>query len=210
MVYNNVMASQFNGDTIRSLLEAKHNVYNEAEPFLLHRQVLSIDTATEEELMLIGKFLSIPRPYADVEGETIYCDVPFYRLYLKNVMLLRTTKSIADFQQMLEQFMPDGLFFIEIQSDGDIDLVIDSRYEDYVPFFKIAADAIYNTLPRINDITHWDFSKFVINHVFFTRLARLVDPSWFFSVNDHVGVIDCPTEKVSVTSHTLNLTIVED
>ena len=33
MVYNNVMASQFNGDTIRSLLEAKHNVYNEAEPF---------------------------------------------------------------------------------------------------------------------------------------------------------------------------------
>lgn len=210
MQYQNEMARQFNGPIVHSMLEARHNTYNEAEQFIAHRQVLSIDNATEEELMLIGKFLSISRPYAEVEGEIVYCDVPFYRLFLKNVMLLRTTKSIADFQQMLEQFMPDGLFFIEILEDGDLKITIDIQYSEYIPFFKIAADTIFNTLPRINDIEEWDFDKFVINHTFYARLARLVDPSWYFSVEDHTGIISCPPEKVSVSNHILNLTITED
>ena len=210
MQYKNEMAAQFNGPIIHSMLEVRHNIYNEAEEFIDHRQHLSIDNATEEELTLIGKFLAIPRPYADVEGTIVYCDVPFYRLFLKNIMLLRTTKSIADFQQMLEQFMPDGLFFLEILENGDIDITIDIQYEDYIPFFKIAADTVYNTLPRINEINQWDFSKFVIDHAFFVRLARLVDPSWFFSVENNVGIISCPPEKVSISGNTLNLTITED
>lgn len=210
MQYQNLMARQLNGPTIHSLLEARHNIYNEAETFIAHRQQLSIDNATEEELELIGKFLAIPRPYAEIEGEVVYCDIPFYRLFLKNVMLLRTTKSIADFQQMLEQFMPEGLFFIEILENGDIKITIDVQYEEYIPFFKIAADTVFNTLPRINEIDPWDFGKFVINHTFYVRLARIVDPSWYFSVEGTVGVISCPPEKVSVTNHILNLTITED
>ena len=210
MQYQNEMARQFNGPIIHSMLETRHNIYNKAEEFITHRQNLSIDNATEEELTLIGKFLAIPRPYAEVEGSIIYCSVPFYRLFLKNVMLLRTTKSILDFQQMLAQFMPDGLFFIEILQDGDLKITIDIQYEEYIPFFKIAADTVFNTLPRINEIVDWDFGKFVIDHVFYVRLARLVDPSWFFSVEDHVGIISCPSEKMSITNHTLNLTITEE
>ena len=210
MQYQNEMARQFNGPIIQSLLETRHNIYNEAEEFIFHRQQLSIDNATEEELTLIGKFLSIPRPYADIEGEIVYCDVPFYRLFLKNVMLLRTTRSIADIQQMLDQFMPEGLFFIEILSNGDLKITIDTQYSDYIPFFKIAADTVFNTLPRINDIEEWDFTKFVINHTFYVRLARLVDPSWYFSVEDHTGVISCLPEKANVVNHIFHLTITED
>lgn len=207
MTYNNEMARQFNGPIIASMLTARHEIYDEAEQWLDHRQHLSIDNATEEELEQIGKFLSIPRPYSMVEGVVEQCSVEFYRLFLKNVMLLRTTRSILDFRQMLEQFMPDGLFFIEIKQDGDIKLTIDVQYKDYEPFFQIAADTIFNTLPRINPIEDWDFTVFLINHVFFVRLARLVDPTWYFSVENHVGVISCPAEKVSYTGHTINMTI---
>lgn len=210
MQYQNEMARQFNGPIIHSMLVTRHNIYNEAEEFILHRQHLSIDNATEEELMLIGKFLAIPRPYAEIEGEIVYCDVQFYRLFLKNIMLLRTTKSIVDFQQMLEQFMLNGLFLIAFASNGDINITIDIEYKNYIPFFKIAADTVFNTLPKINQITDWDFSKFVIDHVFYAKLARLVDPSWYFSVEDNAGIISCPNEKVSITGHTLNLTIVEE
>ena len=210
MQYQNEMARQFNGPIIHSMLATRHNVYNEAEEFIFHRQHISIDNATEEELILIGKFLAIPRPYAEVEGEIIYCDIPFYRLFLKNVMLLRTTKSISDIQQMIEQFIPDGLFFIEILTNGDIRITIDVQYKEYIPFFKIAVDSVFNTLPKINNIVEWDFTKFVIDHTFYARLARLVDPSWYFSVEEHTGVISCPPEKVSISNHILNLTIMED
>lgn len=207
MTYNNMMARQFNGPVILSMLTARHNTYNEAEEFIQHRQHLSIDNATEEELEMIGKFLSIPRPYAMVEGVVEQCSTEFYRLFLKNVMLLRTTRSILDFRQMLEQFMPDGLFFIEIKQNGDIKLTIDVQYKDYEPFFQIAADTIFNTLPRITPIEDWDFAVFLINHVFFVRLARIVDPTWFFSLENHVGIISCPADKVSFTGHTMNMTI---
>jgi hypothetical protein len=210
MQYQNEMAKQFNGPVIHSMLESRHNIYNEAELFILHRQHLSIDNATEEELMLIGKFLAIPRPYAEIEGEIVYCDIPFYRLFLKNLMLLRTTKSIADFQQMLEQFMPEGLFFIEIQSNGDIKLTIDEQYRAYEPFFQIAADAVYNSLPRLYPIVTWDFSDFVIDHVLYIRLVRIYDSSWYFSVEDNVGYIQFLPEKGYVSNHTFYLTIEED
>ena len=179
-MYNNMMARQFNGPIILSMLTARHNIYNEAEEFLQHRQHLSIDNATEEELALIGKFLAIPRPFAEIEGEIVYCDVDFYRLFIKNVMLLRTTKSLLNFQQMIKQFIPSGLFFIEIQPNGDIKVTIDEHYEAYEPFFQIAADTVFNSLPRIYPILSWDFSKIVYQHALMVRLARYIDPSWYF------------------------------
>ena len=210
MQYENEMARQFNGPVIHSMLEARHLTYNEAEQFIAHRQHLSIDNATEEELMLIGKFLSIPRPFAEIEGEIVYCDIPFYRLFLKNLMLLRTTKSLFDFQQMLEQFMPEGLFFIEIQPSGDIKLTIDEQYTEYEPFFQIAADAVYNSLPRLYPIITWNFSDFVIEHVLYTRLVRIYDGSWYFSVSNNIGYVQFPEEKGYVDNHIFHLTIEEE
>ena len=208
MEYISPMARQLNGPIIDSMLRTRHTIFNEAEEFILHRQHFSIDNATEEELMLIGKFLSIPRPYAEIEGEVIYCDVPFYRLFLKNVMLLKTTKSIADFQQMISQFIPDGMFFLEIKENGDIDLTIDQSYAEYEPFFNIAADLVYDALPRINSIADWDFSKFIHEHILYVRLLRILDGTWFLSIDPHIGHISCPSEKVSIENHVLNMTVV--
>lgn len=208
MEYLSPMARQLNGPIIDSLLRTRHGVFNDAEEFILHRQHLSLDNATEEELTMIGKFLGIPRPYAEVEGEIIYCDVPFYRLFLKNVMLLKTTKSIADFQQMISQFIPNGLFFLEIKENGDIDLTIDQAYAEYEPFFNIAANLVYDALPRINSIADWDFSKFIHEHILYVRLLRILDGSWFLSVEPHIGYISYPTEKGYVEDHVFHMTVV--
>lgn len=207
MIYNNMMARQFNGPVILSMLTARHDTYNEAEEFIQHRQHLSIDNATEEELALIGKFLAIPRPFADIDGEVVYCDTDFYRLFIKNVMLLRTTKSLLNFQQMMKQFIPSGLFFIEIQPSGDLKVTIDENYVAYEPFFQIAADTVFNSLPRIYPIMSWDFSKIIYHHALMVRLARYIDPSWDFSIHDHIGAISCEPEKGYIQDHIFYMTI---
>ena len=203
MMYNNVMARQFNGPIILSMLTARHNTYNEAEEFLQHRQHISIDNATEEELALIGKFLAIPRPFAEIEGEIVYCDVDFYRLFIKNVMLLRTTKSLLNFQQMIKQFIPSGLFFIEIQPNGDIKVTIDEHYKAYEPFFQIAADTVFNSLPRIYPILSWDFSKIIYQHALMVRLARYIDPSWYFRYEYVPAYEDCSQGTGNNTAYTM-------
>lgn len=180
MEYVNEMAKQFNGSVIHSLLQTRHNIYNLSENFILHRQNLSIDNATEEELLLIGKFLGVSRPYKVENGETVKCSTDFYRLYIKNVMMCKYTHSVIDFKQMIEQFMPNGYFLIEFLDypKGDIELTVDEQYSDYIPFFQQAVDLIFTSLPRVWLTPPWAFRQIVRNHKFYSHIASLINNNW--------------------------------
>jgi hypothetical protein len=205
-MFNSPMAKQFNGPVINSLLEARHNIYQEDEEFLTHRSSISLATATEEELTLIGKFLSITRPYVYVNGTVEYCSVEFYRMYIENVMFLRNTRSLLDLNQMLSQFMPEGEFFLEFLSNGDIHLTIDKHYENYLPFFQLASEEIFTSLPKLAPIDVKDFSKFVWDHCFYARLVLIADSDWRISIEDH-GATMTASGKITVQDHCATLTV---
>ena len=63
--YRNVLARQMKGPSAQALMKADHELYklDDLPEWFEHRRHLSLETATTEELDLIGKFLGIPRPW---------------------------------------------------------------------------------------------------------------------------------------------------
>lgn len=63
--YKNKLARQINGVVAQSLMKADHELYalHNLPEWFEHRRTLSLESATTEELDLIGKALGIPRPY---------------------------------------------------------------------------------------------------------------------------------------------------
>ena len=203
--YANKIARQLNGPIIDSLLHGAHSLFEGSKSFLEHRLTLSIATATSEELDLIGKFMSIPRPYANIEGSIVLASDELYRLILVNTAVLRKTKSLRELGNMLEYVFNNGAYLLEIQSNGDIKITVDSSYDAYVPYFQQVLDSIFNTLPRLTPIAIQPFSEFIFNHILYGRLLLLRDSDWKTQCDaaTHICYINVPAEKINIQNHTL-------
>ena len=137
--YTNSMARQLNGPIIQSLLKAKHNMFSaNADELIDHRNSLSIDTVTTQELEWLGKLFNIPRPYAVIDNEVVLADDKEYKLFFRNVVALRQSRSLLSLSEVFYQFLPNGEFQLEIQENGDIRVVMDVRYRRYLPFLQQA------------------------------------------------------------------------
>lgn len=205
--YSSPMARQFNGPVIDALLKARFQIFAASEEYINHRAELSIDNATTEELDKIGEFMLIPRPYKNVEGVNIEATDQMYRLFLKNTASLRKSKSILALNDWLSQFITNGLFFIQFQTNGDLKIIVHNEYDDYLPFLEQVVRSVYTALPRLAPIESLDFSVFVINHVFYAHLATIWDSDFGFAYSPHTGYISIlDNTKYSVSNHVFHMT----
>lgn len=192
--YTNYLARKVNGPVAQSLLKGAFDAFNEAEEWLNYRTHISIATATTEDLEFIGMIIGAPRPYATVSGETVYADDLTYRRFLLNIAYLKRSKSIVALGEMLSQFILNGLFDIQIQSNGDIRLVMDIAYEQYAPFLQTACDNIFTALPRIRPIELQDYHLYFRDNAFYPYYVLLDQPNvWEFSIDDS-------TKEATITS----------
>ena len=178
--YKNVMAGQLNGPVIQSLLQAKHELFNEKGYELIdHRNHFSIDTATSAELEMLGLLCNVPRPYAIVNGQTILVNDADYKLFFKNVMALRQSQSLMGLADVFYQFLPNGEFQFEIQENGDIRVVLDVRYRRYLPFLQQAANSVYTASPRLQPFEVRDYFTYIFDNGFYLRYVQLAQPNFW-------------------------------
>lgn len=178
--YTNSMARQLNGPIIQSLLKAKHNMFSaDADELIAHRNSLSIDTVTTQELEWLGELFNVPRPYAVVSGEVVLADDEEYKLFFKNVVSLRQSQSLLSLAEVFYQFLPNGEFQFEIQENGDIRVVIDVRYRRYLPFLQQAANSVYTASPRLQPFEVRDYFIYIFDNGFYLRYVQLAQPNFW-------------------------------
>lgn len=184
--YKNVMAGQLNGPVIQSLLQAKHEIFDEKGYELInHRNNFSVDTATTAELELLGLLCNVPRPYAVLDGQTVLANDADYRLFFKNVMALRQSQSLIGLADVFYQFLPNGEFNLEIdKTTGDIRVVLDITFEPYLPFLEQAAKSVYTASPQLQPFELRDFFYFIWDNMLYLRYIQLAQPNvWTFNYN---------------------------
>lgn len=184
--YKNVMAGQLNGPVIQSLLQAKHEIFDEKGYELInHRNSFSVDTATTAELELLGLLCNVPRPYAVIDGQTVLANDADYRLFFKNVMALRQSQSLIGLADVFYQFLPNGEFNLEIdKTTGDIRVVLDITFEPYLPFLEQAAKSVYTASPQLQPFELRDFFYFIWDNMLYLRYIQLAQPNvWTFNYN---------------------------
>lgn len=178
--YTNSMARQLNGPIIQSLLKAKHNMFSaDADELIDHRNSLSIDTVTTQELEWLGALFNIPRPYAVIDNEVVLADDEEYKLFFRNVVALRQSQSLLSLAEVFYQFLPNGEFQFEIQENGDIRVVIDIRYRRYLPFLQQAANSVYTASPRLQPFEVRDYFIYIFDHGFYLRYVQLAQPNFW-------------------------------
>lgn len=196
--YKNVMAGQLNGPVIQSLLQAKHEIFDEKGYELInHRNNFSVDTATTAELELLGLLCNVPRPYAVLDGQTVLANDADYRLFFKNVMALRQSQSLIGLADVFYQFLPNGEFSLEINpTTGDIRVVLDSTFEPYLPFLEQAAKSVYTTSPQLQPFELRDFFSFIWDNMLYLRYIQLAQPNvWTFTYNPEKHSLDIISNK---------------
>lgn len=193
--YVNSMARQLNGPIIQALLKAKHLMFSaNGDELIAHRKLLSVDSATTQELEWIGAFCNVPRPYAVIDTEVVVATDAEYKLFFKNVMALRQSQSLLSLAEVFYQFLPNGEFQFEIKENGDIRVVVDKRYERYLPFLQQAAQSIYTASPQLQPFESRDYFVFIFDNGFFMRYVQMAQPNvWTFTYNEptHNLAIDC-------------------
>lgn len=182
--YTNHMARQFNGDVIQSILKAAHEQFNTyGNALVAHRSAFSLDTATTEELNLLGLALNVPRPYAVVDDVSVPADDPTYVRFFKNVMALRNSQSYLSLADVFYQFIPSGAFDLQInEQTGDIRIVMDDRFSQYKPFLEQAVNSVYTASPRLTPIETRDYFTYIWDHLLYLRFINLAQPNeWTFT-----------------------------
>ena len=196
--YKNVMAGQLNGPVIQSLLQAKHEIFDEKGYELInHRNSFSIDTATTAELELLGLLCNVPRPYAVIDGQTVLANDADYRLFFKNVMALRQSQSLIGLADVFYQFLPNGEFNLEIdKTTGDIRVVLDITFEPYLPFLEQATKSVYTASPQLQPFELRDFFSFIWDNMLYLRYIQLAQPNvWTFTYNLEKHSLDIISNK---------------
>lgn len=196
--YKNVMAGQLNGPVIQSLLQAKHEIFDEKGYELInHRNNFSVDTATTAELELLGLLCNVPRPYAVLDGQTVLANDADYRLFFKNVMALRQSQSLIGLADVFYQFLPNGEFNLEIdKTTGDIRVVLDITFEPYLPFLEQAAKSVYAASPQLQPFELRDFFSFIWDNMLYLRYIQLAQPNvWTFTYNPEKHSLDIISNK---------------
>lgn len=193
--YVNAMANQLNGPIIQALLKAKHLMFSEnGDELIAHRKQFSVDSATTQELNWLGIVCNVPRPYAVVEGNVVLATDAEYKLFFKNVMALRQSQSLLSLAEVFYQFLPNGEFQFEIKENGDIRVILDARYEQYLPFLQQAAQSIYTASPQLTPFESRDYFVFIFDNGFFMRYVQMAQPNvWTFTYDEptHNLAIDC-------------------
>lgn len=201
--YKNVMAGQLNGPVIQSLLQAKHESFDEkGYEFIEHRNNFSIDTATPAELELLGVLCNVPRPYAVIDGQTVLANDADYRLFFKNVMALRQSQSLMGLADVFYQFLPNGEFNLEInKTTGDIRVVLDITFEPYLPFLEQAAKSVYTASPQLQPFELRDFFYFIWDNALYLRYIQLAQPNvWTFNYNAEKHSLEVTTTEAGTTT----------
>ena len=201
--YKNVMAGQLNGPVIQSLLQAKHEIFDEkGYEFIEHRNNFSVDTATPAELELLGLLCNVPRPYAIVDGQTILANDADYRLFFKNVMSLRQSQSLIGLADVFYQFLPNGEFNLEIdKTTGDIRVVLDITFESYLPFLEQATKSVYTASPQLQPFELRDFFYFIWDNMLYLRYIQLAQPNvWSFNYNAEKHSLEIISNKEGTTT----------
>lgn len=196
IAYKDVMARQFNGPVIQSLLRAAHEGFDESgAELILHRNDFSVDTATTEELDWLGLLCNVPRPYAVVDDKIVLADDDVYKLFFKNVMALRQSQSLVSLANVFYQFIPNGEFDLTINpTTGDIRVVIDVTFEQYWPFLEQATKSVYTASPQLTPFEIRDYFYFIWDNMLYLRYMQLAQPNvWTFSY-------DSDLHKLSVVS----------
>lgn len=197
------MARQLNGPVIQSLLQAKHEIFDEKGYELIeHRNNFSIDTATPAELELLGVLCNVPRPYAVIEGQTVLANDTDYRLFFKNVMALRQSQSLMGLADVFYQFLPNGEFNLEInKTTGDIRVVLDITFEPYLPFLEQAAKSVYTASPQLQPFELRDFFYFIWDNALYLRYIQLAQPNvWTFNYNAEKHSLEITTTEAGATT----------
>lgn len=201
--YKNVMAGQLNGPVIQSLLQAKHEIFDEkGYEFIEHRNNFSIDTATSAELELLGVLCNVPRPYAVINGQTVLANDADYRLFFKNVMALRQSRSLMGLADVFYQFLPNGEFNLEInKTTGDIRVVLDITFEPYLPFLEQATKSVYTASPQLQPFELRDFFYFIWDNALYLRYIQLAQPNvWTFNYNAEKHSLEIITTEAGTTT----------
>ena len=200
--YKNVMAGQLNGPVIQSLLQAKHEIFDEKGYELInHRNSFSVDTATTAELELLGLLCNVPRPYAVIDGQTVLANDADYRLFFKNVMALRQSQSLIGLADVFYQFLPNGEFNLEINpTTGDIRVVLDITFAPYLPFLEQAAKSVYTASPQLQPFELRDFFYFIWDNMLYLRYIQLAQPNvWTFNYNAEKHSLEIISNEAGTT-----------
>ena len=201
--YKNVMAGQLNGPVIQSLLQAKHEIFDEKGYELInHRNSFSVDTATTAELELLGLLCNVPRPYAVIDGQTVLANDADYRLFFKNVMALRQSQSLIGLADVFYQFLPNGEFNLEIdKTTGDIRVVLDITFEPHLPFLEQAAKSVYTASPQLQPFELRDFFYFIWDNMLYLRYIQLAQPNvWTFTYNPEKHSLEIISNEEGTTT----------
>ncbi len=201
--YKNVMAGQLNGPVIQSLLQAKHEIFDEKGfEFIDHRNNFSVATATTAELELLGLLCNVPRPYAVIEGQTVLAGDADYRLFFKNVMALRQSQSLIGLADVLYQFLPNGEFDLEInEKTGDVRIVLSIAYAAYLPFLEQATKDVYTASPQLQPFELRDYYYFMWDNMLYLRYIQLAQPNvWTFDYNAEKHSLDIISNEAGTTT----------
>lgn len=201
--YKNVMAGQLNGPVIQSLLQAKHEIFDDKGYELInHRNHFSVDTATPDELELLGLLCNVPRPYAVINGQTVLANDADYRLFFKNVMALRQSQSLIGLADVFYQFLPNGEFNLEINpTTGDIRVVLDITFEPYLPFLEQATKSVYTASPQLQPFELRDFFYFIWDNMLYLRYIQLAQPNvWTFNYNAEKHSLEIISNEAGTTT----------
>lgn len=194
------LAHKINGPIAKSLLQAQDNGYAQAKDWFEYRNTVSAKTATTEDLNMLGTIVGAQRPYAVIDGQITYASDEVYRRFLLNVATLRRNKSIFALATMLNQFIETGLYDIEIQSNGDITVVIDTAYQAYAPFLSVALNSLFTALPRIDALIIRDYDTFIFDNGLYYYFILLKDPgvwTWEYDDTNH-KLITTSTDPSSI------------
>ena len=201
--YKNVMAGQLNGPVIQSLLQAKHEIFDEKGYELIeHRNHFSVDTATTAELELLGLLCNVPRPYAVLDGQTVLANDADYRLFFKNVMALRQSQSLIGLADVFYQFLPNGEFNLEIdKTTGDVRVVLDITFAPYLPFLEQATKSVYTASPQLQPFELRDFFYFIWDNMLYLRYIQLAQPNvWTFTYNPEKHSLEIISNEEGTTT----------
>ncbi len=106
--YHNVLARQLNGPVVQAFMKSDHAMYmlNNEQEWFEHRRTLSLETATTEELNLIGKFLGIPRPFCTSNAHAVPLDMEFKDgVYQINAQPSMVQETVDGYTLVLEDFL---------------------------------------------------------------------------------------------------------
>ena len=211
--YKNVMAGQLNGPVIQSLLQAKHEIFDEKGSELIeHRNNFSVDKATTAELELLGLLCNVPRPYAVIDGQIELASDADYRLFFKNVMALRQSQSLMGLADVLYQFLPNGEFNLEInETTGDVRVVLSIAFEKYLPFLEQATKGVYTASPQLQPFELRDFFYFIWDNTLYLRYIQLAQPNvWAFNYNAEKHSLDIISNETGTTTIGFDLDQLDD